>query len=54
MLGDMDADDDEDVAPLLPDSELMVEQLRNELEGDLTIGNTYERRYSPFTQMNET
>jgi hypothetical protein len=40
-LGDGDDDD----APLLPDSALMIERLRNELDGELAGADGYERKY---------
>jgi len=45
---DFDDDEGEDVAPLLPESDLMVEQLRNELESDLAGADGYERKFIPW------
>jgi hypothetical protein len=39
-------DDDLDVDPLLPESELLIERLHNELEGELAGADAYERGYS--------
>jgi hypothetical protein len=39
--GDMDDDDDDD--PLLPESDLYIERLRNELQSDLAGADSYER-----------
>jgi hypothetical protein len=39
-----DADDIYDVDPLLPDSDLLIERLKNELEAELAGADAYERR----------
>jgi hypothetical protein len=39
-------DDDLDVDPLLPESELLIERLHNELEAELVGADAYERGYS--------
>jgi hypothetical protein len=41
-----DADDVDDVDPLLPDSDLMIERLKNELETELAGADSYERMSS--------
>jgi hypothetical protein len=38
-------DGDEDDAPLLPDSALMIERIKNELDNELSGADGYERKY---------
>jgi hypothetical protein len=43
---EQDFDNEDDIHPLLPESDLFIERLRNELDGELAGVDSYERSSS--------